>query len=211
MKPQLQKTAACWIRAKRNRITKENYIGNGHIRGYPGLKHTAFQIMEHVPSCNIYMEPFAGLGRTAKYAKANHIILNDMSDHAVNTLRKRFPNAIVTQHDWMLPLMIHDGPGVVELIDPPWRTEEYKNGCHGLAYCDRTAATYYKQLFAILPYLEGHWFVCGDKDNKALKDPRYHHKLFVSKHKIMGGNIATLVMSNKPFVRYHQKTLHEAA
>ena len=181
-------------------------IGAGHVRGYAGLVHTALAISEYIPESKIYCEPFAGLGRTAKHAKAEQVILNDKSDYAFNYLKTHF-NAVITNLDFEEMFRLYDGQDTVFLIDPPWSKSEYEKGCRNRAYCDRTPKEYYDKIFEWLPKLKAQWFLCGKKDNNRLKDPNYHHKLFVSKRKIMGGNIATLVMSNKPFTRYHQKEL----
>ncbi len=179
--------------------------GSGHVRGYAGLVHTALAISEFIPSCKIYVEPFAGLGRTAKHANAQHRILNDKSDYAVDYLHKHF-NAKITQVDFEECFKL-DSTDTVFLIDPPWSETEYNKGCRNRAFCDRTPREYYDKIFEYLPKLQGIWFVCGNKNNSRLKDSRYYHKLFRSKKKIMGGNISTLVMSNKPFTRYHQTEL----
>lgn len=195
---------------KRYRINKGlgNWkdIGIGHIRGYAGLVHTALAISEHIPKCKIYVEPFAGLGRTAKHAQAEQIILNDKSEYAFNFLSKHF-NAQITNLDFEQMFRLYDGPETVFLIDPPWSQAEYEKGCRNRAFCDRTPKEYYDKIFEWLPNLKGHWFLCGKKDNSRLKDERWFHQLFRSKRKIMGGNISTLVMSNKPFTNYHQSHL----
>lgn len=181
-------------------------IGIGHIRGYAGLTHTALSISEYIPKCKIYVEPFAGLGRTAKHAQAEQIILNDKSDYAFNFLTKHF-NVKINNLDFEEMFRLYNTSETIFLIDPPWSKEEYKNGCRNRAFCDRTPREYYDRIFEWLPLLKGDWFVCGKKDNSRLKDKKYFYKLFKSRKKIMGGNISTLVMSNKPFVRYHQEIL----
>lgn len=197
---------------KRYRINKGvgnmKYIGIGHIRGYAGLTHTALVISEHIPKCKIYVEPFAGLGRTAKHAQAEQIILNDKSDYACNFLSKHF-KADVYNLDFEEMFRLYDSIETVFLIDPPWSTLEYEKGCRNRAFCDRTPKEYYDKIFEWLPTLKGHWFLCGKKDNSRLNDDRWFHQLFKSKRKIMGGNISTLVMSNKPFTRYHQQILKQ--
>ena len=67
--------------------------------GYPGLAFSAFQISEYIPKCKIYVEPFAGLGRTVE-SKHDRVILNDKSDYAVNYLKSHFPFAEITQEDF---------------------------------------------------------------------------------------------------------------
>jgi len=180
--------------------------GKGHVRGYPGLVHTALMISEYMPKCKIYVEPFAGLGRTAKHAQAEQIILNDKSDYAFNFLSKHF-NAQITNLDFEEMFRLYDSEETNFLIDPPWNLVEYEKGCRERAFCDRTPKEYYDKIFEWLPKLKGNWFLCGKKDNSRLKNPKYHNKLFKSKKKIMGGNISTLVMSNKSFKRFHQGVL----
>jgi len=181
-------------------------IGTGHVRGYAGLVHTSLMISEYIPRCKTYCEPFAGLGRVAKHIKADQIILNDKSEYAYKFLKSHF-NAIVTNLDFEEMFKIYDGPETVFLIDPPWSKSEYENGCRNRAFCDRTPKEYYDSIFEWIPKLKGQWFLCGNKNNNRLRNPNYYHKLFTSKRKIMGGNISTLVMSNKQFERLHQKSI----
>lgn len=184
--------------------------GAGHVRGYPGLAHTALMITEYIPKAKIYCEPFAGLGRTAKHVKANLLVLNDKSDYAYSFLKAHFVG-LITQLDFEDMFRYYDGPDNVFLIDPPWSKSEYEKGCKNRAFCDRTPRQYYDKIFEWLPKLESTWFVCGEKNNSLLKNSSYHKRLFTSKKKIMGGNISTLVISNRPFKRYHQKELIENA
>ena len=69
------------------------------VKGYPGLDGTAEFIMPLIPSSKVYVEVFAGMGRTVEVDKHEEIILNDMSDYAFDYLTKRF-NATVTQIDF---------------------------------------------------------------------------------------------------------------
>jgi len=153
------------------------------------------------------VEPFAGLGRVAKHIQADQIILNDKSDYAFDFLEKKF-NAQITNLDFEEMFRLYDSKDTIYLIDPPWSKTEYEDGCRNRAYCDRTPKEYYDIIFEWLPKLKAIWFVCGNKDNKQLENPGFFHRLFRSKKKIMGGNISTLVMSNKPFKRYWQQELN---
>lgn len=180
-------------------------MGAGHVRGYPGLVHTSLQISEYIPKCKTFSEPFAGMGRISKHVQADRKILNDKSNYAFVYLKKTFPNAIVERWDFETFTKFYDAD--VYFFDPPWSKTEYEKGCRDRAFCDRTPKDYYDIIFKLIEKLDGHWFVCGNKNNTRLKDTRYYHKLFKSNKKIMGGNISTLVMSNKPFRRYHQTTL----
>lgn len=181
-------------------------MGNGHVRGYAGLVNTALAISEYIPKSKLYVEPFAGLGRVAKFIKTDMMVLNDKSDYAFNFLKKHF-NGTIIQEDFQEVFRRYNTKDVVWLIDPPWSETEYKDGCRNRAFIDRSVKQYYDDIFDWLPSLLGQWFLCGKKDNKRLLDPKYHNHLFKSKKKIMGGNISTLVMSNKSFIRCNQESL----
>ena len=195
-------------RKQSNKMRKRKGTGPGFLGGYMGLTNTALEISWYVPKCKTYVEPFAGLGRVAKYVKAEKLHLNDKSDFACNYLRKHFTDAVITSHDFE-KMFVLDDIKTVFLIDPPWTRKEYVHGCNENAFCDRSAVQYYDDIIKWLPKLRGIWFVCGKKGNKKLLDPRYHNRLFVSRKKFMGNNFTTLVMSNKPFAMHMQKNLRD--
>jgi len=194
------------IRYKKNKgLGNNKFIGPGHIRGYAGLFGTALKISEFIPFSKIYVEPFAGLGRVARYVKADKKILNDMSDYACN-YNKRF-KALVTQKDFTECIYEWDSEDSFFLIDPPWSYSEYKEGCRDRAFCDRTPKEYYNKLFEILPNLKGNWILCGEKNNSRMKNSEYNKTLVIGKNKIMGSHPKTLLISNKPFIRHNQTTI----
>ena len=127
--------------------------------GYPGLTHTAKGIAARIGECDIFCEPFAGLGRVSKYIKANKIILNDMSDFSFSYLIKEFPNAIVTQKDFLECIEANDSPLTTFLFDPPWARKDYAD--NPKTFCDRGVGEYYKKLRDIVPTLRGKWFCAG--------------------------------------------------
>ena len=186
-------------------IGKPQFKGGGFQQGYAGLTHTALMISEYIPKCITYVEPFAGLGRVAKYVKAEHYVLNDKSDYAFNYLKKHFGKAFVTNNDFINCIKGWDSEATFYLMDPPWESATYN--LNPKTYCNMTPKEYYDKIFELLPNLKGNWFVCGNKGNMRLKNHRYYNKLFISRKTINKGNISTLVMSNKPFTRYNQSTL----
>lgn len=200
------KRTASKIRSSFNSPGGIDGIGAGHVRGYPGLVHTALMISEYIPKCKTFIEPFAGLGRISKHVKAERMILNDKSTFAYNHLKNKFSNASV--YSWDFETFMKFFSGDVYFFDPPWGFEEYADGCRTKAFCDRKPRQYYDIILKFVEKLDVTWFICGSKKNNKLRDTRYYHKLFKSKKKIMGGNISTLVMSNKPFKNYHQEVLN---
>lgn len=174
---------------------------------YPGLASTARQISDYIPTCQLYVEPFAGLGRVAKLVKAKHKVLNDLSDYACN-YNKKFV-AEITKEDFEICIKKWDNYFTFFLFDPPWRKQIYEN--NKLPFCDRTPKEYYQRLYEILPTLKGDWILCMDKSQKErgkidLNIP-YFEKLFVSKKTLFKKKISTFCLSNKPFICYQQEEL----
>ena len=195
------------IRIKYNLPVKKESNGNtlfpnSLMRGkYSGLSSTAKSINEYIPSSKIYVEPFAGLGRTVEN-RHDKIILNDMSDYAVDYLKINFPYAEITQEDFMVCIKNHDSENTFFLIDPPWRTGHYKY--NDLPYCDRNAYDYYVQLMLLFPRLKGTWILCCDKKEMEIKKicskSGYHNKIIESNQMLFGRRIGVMLTSNKPFV-----------
>ena len=131
----------------------------GLRQGYPGLVSTASGIVQYFPPCKLYVEPFAGLGRTAEFVTETPMVLNDMSDYAVGYLKESFPNAIVTQEDFADCIRKHDGPNTLFFMDPPWSRIDYKD--NPKTYCDRGVGDYYGQLRKLLPTIQGNWILAG--------------------------------------------------
>lgn len=182
------------------------------LKGYPGLKNTAHLIAEYIPKCKIYVEPFAGLGRTVNHIKADKVILNDKSPYAFNYLTKHY-NVKTTNFDFEESIRLYDSKNTFFLMDPPWRKNIYQNNDGPV--CDRTPYQYYKKIFEIIENLQGNWILCCDKDEHEIrkicsKSKWYNHKIELNafkKIKLFGKPIGVLLTSNLPFTRYHQKEL----
>ena len=196
------------IQSEYRRAKRGAKYGNGKLGGYPGLAFTCHQIAEYFPPCKIYVEPFAGLGRTAKYAKADKVVLNDMSEFAFNTLKSKFRSAHVTQKDFLDCILENDTADTFFLIDPPWRRELYDGND---AFIDRHPFEYYTKLLEVLPQIKANWFVCGDSKERGIKkiltESGYPQIIIKSRRTILGKPAQVKIISNKPFVRYHQATL----
>jgi site-specific DNA-adenine methylase len=177
--------------------------------GYAGLKFTADKINEYIPTSKIYVEPFAGLGRTVEL-RHDKIVLNDMSDYAVDYLRKQYCEyedsfsypIIVTKEDFVDCILKHDSEDTFNLIDPPWRFTCYDS--HKNAYCDRKPIEYYSKVLELVKELKGDWIICSAKDEheikKILTKTDYYKKIVTSDKKVIFGKHAqTLLISNRPF------------
>lgn len=175
---------------------------SGDANGYPGLVHLGRQVMDYIPHSNFYVEPFAGLGRTVKYATAPTVILNDMSDYAVNYLRKKYPQHRITQEDFVTCAKKWDGPNTVMMFDPPYRTETYKD--NNLSYADRTDREYYLTLLNLCPTLKSRWLVCMDATRTGASvwasAPYYKTDIQSNKRYIFGKRAHIQLVANYPLI-----------
>ena len=177
--------------------------------GYPGLASTAIRIAEYIPKCKRFVEVFAGMGRVCPHITADEIVLNDMSDYAIDKLKGKFPQHRVTKKDFVQCMLDEDDEGTILFMDPPWDHLVY--GENNKTFCDRKAHEYYETIMDILPKLKSDWFICSDVKErytrKILEKSGYPLLDIKSNKKLMGGVIQTRVISNKNFTRYNQETL----
>ena len=167
--------------------------------GYPGLTHTAEDIARFIGECDVFCEPFAGLGRVSKYIKANKIILNDMSDFAIQHLKQEFSDAIITQEDFVDCILKHDSPQTTFLFDPPWSRVDYAE--NPKTFCDRGVGEYYKKLAEMVPTLKGKWYCAGragggSRSCVSVYFKRYDSVIIESDRTINGHKIKTKVYFN---------------
>ena len=187
---------------------------------YAGLFYTAKQIGHHFIKSKYYIECFSGLARTAKYSRSEIMVLNDISQFANKKCRKLFPNAIITNMDFIECIKKYNFEDSFFLIDPPWRLDHYdtnsetslerwKNadkktrGDLSLIETSRlnrdTAVEYIEALEKILPTIKGTYIVTlgGMWLKKKIKSP--YSKLVIHTHsRIFGYKPKTLMFSNKP-------------
>jgi len=180
-------------------------FGPGRLDGgYPGLSSTAHQISYYIPKCKIYCEPFAGLGRVAKYVKADQIILNDKSEYAYNFLKSHFI-AIVTNLDFEECIKLYDSPDTFFFNDPPWFEKLYD--ARTKAFCDRKPIEYYQKLLELVKRIRANYPICSDHKEKEigqmLTKSGYPALVIKSRKKIMGGYAKTKMISNRPFKIQH--------
>lgn len=185
-----------------NEPTAHSYWGKKALGGYAGLSWLAPQIMEYVPHCEIYVEPFAGHAKVAQLLKFPRMILNDRSDHSNAYCRRKFPNAIVENKDFVETIRQYDSPSTFFLIDPPWR-DLYK--FNELSYQDREVRDYYTTLFGIVPSLQGNWIICSGTSRAGYtvcKTQSYYSTELCTKDDVIFGKPASVfLLSNLPFTK----------
>ena len=138
------------------------------VKGYPGLEHTAEFIKPLIPKSKIYVEVFAGMGRTVEEDKHETIILNDKSDFAIEKLKDKFPNATITQDDFREVIKkYYKNPDAFLFMDPPWRKNIYKNN-NGPEFTETSPIDYYKFILFKMEFAECKWILCVDKDEHEI-------------------------------------------
>ena len=175
--------------------------GKKLLGGYPGVKHTAKQIVEAIPNINKYnlwVEPFSGLGRTAQYVDIPKV-LNDKSIHANEFCKENFINSIVENMDFMETINKYDSEDTFFLIDPPWRFDVYDD--RSLSVCDRKPYDYYKELLEKVDTIKADWFILSSanerEQKKILQKSKWNTRIVSSEGKVIFGKHArTMVCSN---------------
>ena len=164
--------------------------------GYPGLTYTAEDIAKFIGPCDIFCEPFAGLGRVSKFVKANNYILNDMSDYAYNFLSSSFINDTITKKDFVECVLDNNKSEVTFFFGPPWVKCDY--ALNPKTFCDRGVGDYYKTILHLVPQIKGMWYVAGRNGGGARSTVSVYFKnhpstVIYSHRKINGHNAATKI------------------
>ena len=165
----------------------------------------AEQISQYFPDNPVHVEAFAGLGRTIPYTKASTVILNDLSDFAINYLKMNYPNMTVTQEDFSECMKRYrEREDVFLFLDPPWRKNIYKNN-EAPVFTMKNVTQYYQHIFYWLnsEKTKCKWMLCSDRDRHEIStfisDVGYYTKeLEHPKVKLYGRPIAVKLVTNYP-------------
>ena len=176
--------------------------GGKLLGGYAGTKFTADKIKQLMPNMTkygIYVESFAGLGRTAEDISVPIIVLNDKGEYSNQFCREKFPDAVVENMDFKDTILKYDTVNTFHLIDPPWRFECYN--LNNKAFCDRKVYDYYKQILDLVENLKGDWFILSSADEHEqkhiLRDSKWGTRIVVSDgNPIFGKKARTMICSN---------------
>lgn len=189
------------LEARKNKLGVHKRLNPTAFKGYPGLEHTAKQICEFIPKCNIFVEPFAGLGRISKRVKADRYVLNDKSDYAFDFLTKNF-NAEITNLDYSESIKLYDSENTYFFIDPPWYDEVYD--VNPLTAFTKPCKEIYEDLESILSKIKGNWMIAGKADGVLAKWNYNHKEIKSRKNYLFGHKARTYLVSNLPFTNHWQ-------
>ena len=174
------------------------------LKGYAGLTHMAKHIVKYYPkNINIYVEPFAGLGRTRGLINPTVSYLNDLSCYSITFLKEKFPHDYIYMLDFRLfiPQFKHNKE-VFMFIDFPWRKNIYQNNTKPV--CTNTPIEYTEIMFSYLRNCDHDWMMAIDKDEHEI-GKRFSKSEFpnlVLEHetvKLFNRPIGVRLISNKEF------------
>lgn len=168
------------------------------LRGYPSLSGTAQEIAKLIPTCKLYIEPFAGTAKVyqelLKRGFRTNTVLNDKSEFIFKWLKNEMPMAFVTNEDFVNCIKRWDRPDTVLLIDAPWHKEIYN---HGFSCFDRNKVSDYdNEILKLCKNLKSKFIICSDKKNTRMLNCGWNNRLVEGKYKICNGNVKTLLTYN---------------
>ena len=181
---------------------KTSVWGKRKLGGYAGVKHTAKQIIDLIPNIDkytLYVEPFAGLGRTAEYIPSGmSLVLNDLGKLSNEYCKDKF-DCIVENMDFKETILKYDSPTTFFIIDPPWRFDTYTETSYTV--CDRTVMEYYQQVLDVVENIHGDWFILSSFDEHEqrgiLGKSKWGCREVQSENKVIFGKYArTMICSN---------------
>lgn len=192
------------LRQRKLRLGEHKRLNPTSFKGYPGLTHTSKEICEYIPKCVLFVEPFAGLGRISKRVKSERYVLNDLSNFAIEYLKKHFKHEI-TQLDYLECIKNCDSEDTFFFIDPPWYDEVYD--INPLTSYTIPCKEIYSTLKEILPKIKGNWIIAGAVNSYLLKWDYNHKEIKSKKNYLFGHKARTYLVSNLPFTNYQQTKL----
>jgi len=138
------------------------------VKGYPGLEAMGPYITPLIPKSKIYIEVFAGMGRTVEVEKHDRIILNDMSDTSIKALREKFPTVEITQKDYLEVIKEHYmNPDVLLFMDPLWRKNIYQNNIGPVLTA--LPINYYQNILELMEEAKCNWILCSDRAEQEIR------------------------------------------
>jgi site-specific DNA-adenine methylase len=165
--------------------------------GYPGLAGTARQIAKLIPKCKTFVEPFAGTAKVyqmlpkTKYKKA---VLNDMSTFIYGWLNEQFPEATITNEDFVDCVKRWDAPDTVFLFDAPWNKSYYDQS---FSFFNRkTVREYNEDIIELCNTLKGKFIITTRKECREMGAANFNHKLIESEYVVSGHYPRVLATSN---------------
>lgn len=165
--------------------------------GYPGLAGTARKIAKMIPKCKTFVEPFAGTAKVyqmlpkKKYEKA---VLNDMSNFVYGWLQAEFPEAEITQEDFIDCVQRWDSEDTVFMFDAPWNKSYYDQS---FSFFNRnTVREYNEDILNLCDTIKGKFIISTRKECREMAASNFNHKLIESEYVVSGHYPRVLVTTN---------------
>jgi len=165
--------------------------------GYPGQTGVAKKIAVRVPRCKIYVEPFAGAAKVFQELQVKQFdkaVLNDRAKFVRYWLRKNFPIALVTNHDFVKCIKQWDSPDTFFNIDPPYFSTFYDQD---FSCFDRDSVREYdKEIIELCQKIKAKFIITTRKENKIMLNSGFRNYRLKSIYVLSGHYPRFLVTTN---------------
>ena len=157
--------------------------------GFAGLSGIARKTAKLIPECKVYVEPFSGTCKVYQELikipnKIEKFVLNEKADFVFGWLKREFPNAEITQEDFVDCIKRWDSPDTVFLIDGPWY-ESYYN--QSFAVFDRPSVKAYdEEIISLMKNIKGKFIITSRRENRVFLQSKFNHKLVTSEYVVSG-------------------------
>ena len=168
--------------------------------GFPGLTGISRKMVNHVPQCTYYVEPFAGAAKVyqelekMKPQKFSYAVLNEKSEYIYNWLKENFSYPVITKTDYTETIETYNFPRTFFLIDPPWFSSFYDQA---FSCFDRESVKEYD--LEVLKYcnkLIGDFMITTRKENTRMLNSGWNNYLIESEYVVCGKYPKTLITTS---------------
>ena len=168
--------------------------------GFPGLAGTSKEIASYIPFCSKYVEPLAGSVKVyQEWVKRDtwaweEVILNDLSPFVCKWLRREFPEAKVTNVDFVKCIKKYDSKYTFFMFDIPWNKSFYDQDFS--MFNRKSVKDYAVELLEICENLTGKFIIASREENDVFRKAKFYHKTITSKYVVSGHYPKQLLTTN---------------
>ncbi len=168
--------------------------------GFPGLAGTSKEIASYIPFCSKYVEPFAGSVKVyQEWVKRDtwaweEVILNDLSPYVCKWLRREFPEAKITNVDFVKCIKKHNSKHTFFMFDIPWNKSFYDQAFS--MFNRKSVKDYGIELLEICQDLKGKFIIASRVENDVFRKADFYHKTITSNYVVSGHYPKQLLTTN---------------
>lgn len=168
--------------------------------GFPGLTGISRKIINFIPKCTYYIEPFAGAAKVyqelerSKPQKFSYAILNDKSEYIYNWLKENFSYPVISKLDFTEIFDTYNFPKSFFLIDAPWFPGFYDQAFS--CFDRKTVKEYDLEVLKCCNKLDGDFIITTRRENARMLNSGWNNYLLESEYVVCGKYPKTLLTTN---------------